>query len=78
MEQFVQRMRLKLLKKKYKKLFILTPGIRLPGDKKNDQSRVVTPYDALIKNKVDAIVIGRSLTKNNIKKNIQRLVNHIY
>tara|TARA_B100001123_G_scaffold391501_1_gene469909 strand:- start:8 stop:700 length:693 start_codon:yes stop_codon:yes gene_type:complete len=68
----------KIIKKKYKKLFILTPGIRLPGDKKNDQSRVVTPYDALIKNKVDAIVMGRSLTKNNIKKNIQRLVNHIY
>tara|TARA_Y100001970_G_scaffold4740_1_gene5371 strand:+ start:202 stop:894 length:693 start_codon:yes stop_codon:yes gene_type:complete len=68
----------KIIKKKYKKLFILTPGIRLPGDKKNDQSRVVTPYDALIKNKVDAIVMGRSLTKNNIRKNIQRLVNHIY
>ena len=68
----------KIIKKKYKKLFILTPGIRLPGDKKNDQSRVVTPFEALIKNKVDAIVMGRSLTKNNIKKNIQRLVNHIY
>ena len=36
------------------------------------------PRETLIKNKVDAIVMGRSLTKNNIKKNIQRLVNHIY
>ena len=68
----------KIIRKKYKKLFILTPGIRLPGDKKHDQSRVVTPFDALIKNKADAIVMGRSLTKNNIKKNIQRLINHIY
>ena len=68
----------KIIKKKYKKLFILTPGIRLPGDKKHDQSRVVTPFDALVKNKVDAIVMGRSLIKNNIKKNIQRLINHIY
>ncbi len=68
----------KIIRKKYKKLFILTPGIRLPGDKKDDQSRVVTPFDALIKNKADAIVMGRSLTKNNIKKNIQRLINHIY
>ena len=42
-------------KKKYKSLFVVTPGIRLPGDK-NDQSRVVSPYDALIKNKADAIV----------------------
>ena len=68
----------KIIKKKYKKLFILTPGIRLPGDKKHDQSRVVTPFDALVKNKVDAIVMGRSLIKNNIKKNIQRLINHIH
>ncbi len=68
----------KIVKKKYKSLFVVTPGIRLPGDKKNDQSRVVSPYDALIKNKADAIVMGRSLTKNNIKKNIQRLIKHIY
>ena len=50
----------------------------MPGDKKDDQSRVVTPFDALIKTKVDAIVMGRSLTKKNIKKNVQRLIDHIY
>ena len=50
----------------------------ITGDKKNDQSRVVTPFDAFIKNKADAIVMGRSLTKNDIKKNIQNLINHIY
>ena len=68
MESFVQHKKPKIIKKKYKSLFVVTPGIRLPGDKKDDQSRVVTPFDALIKNKADAIVMGRSLTKNNIKK----------
>ena len=66
----------KMIKKKYKNLFIVTPGIRLPGDKANDQSRVVTPNDAF-KNKVSGIVIGRSLIKGNIKNNIQRLVDHL-
>ena len=66
----------KIIKKKYKNLFIVTPGIRLPGDKVNDQSRVMTPNDAF-KNKVSGIVIGRSLIKGNIKNNIQRLVDHL-
>ena len=63
-----------LLKKKYKNLFIVTPGIRLPGDKTDDQERVVTPYEALNKNKVNAIVMGRSLIRGNIKNNIQKLI----
>ena len=67
----------KLLRKKYKNLFIITPGIRLPGDNKNDQSRVVTPHDALVKNKVSGIVIGRSLILGNIKKNIRRLIDNL-
>ncbi len=67
----------KLLRKKYKNLFIVTPGIRLPGDNKNDQSRVVTPHDALVKNKVSGIVIGRSLILGNIKKNIRRLIDNL-
>ena len=67
----------KLLRKKYKNLFIVTPGIRLPGDNRNDQSRVVTPYEALIKNKVSGIVIGRSIILGNIKKNIKRLIDNL-
>ena len=67
----------KIIKKKYNNLFVVTPGIRLPGDKKDDQSRVVTPYDALYKYNADAIVIGRSLTRNNIKSNIKKLVDHL-
>jgi orotidine-5'-phosphate decarboxylase len=66
----------KLVKKKYKNLFIVTPGIRLPGDNTNDQSRVMTPNDAF-KNNVSGIVMGRSLIKGNIKKNIQRLIDHL-
>jgi len=70
----------KIVKKKYKNLFIVTPGIRLPGDKNDDQSRVVTPYEALMKNKVNAIVMGRSLiqgSRGNIKNNIKKLIDHL-
>ena len=66
----------KLIRKKFKKLFIVTPGIRLPGDTANDQSRVMTPKDAF-KNKVSGIVMGRSLIKGNIKNNTQRLIDHL-
>ena len=65
----------KMVRKKFKKLFIVTPGIRLPGDNANDQSRIMTPNDAF-KNKVSGIVMGRSLIKGNIKNNIQRLIDH--
>ena len=65
----------KMVRKKYKNLFIVTPGIRLPGDSLNDQSRIMTPNDAF-KNKVSGIVIGRSLIKGNIKNNTQRLIDH--
>ena len=67
----------KIVKKKYKNLFIVTPGIRLPGDNNDDQARVVTPFEALIKNKVNAIVMGRSLIRGNIKNNIKKLIDHL-
>ena len=66
----------KLIRKKYKKLFIVTPGIRLPGDNPNDQARVMTPKDAF-NNKVSGIVIGRSITRGNIKNNVKKLINHL-
>ena len=62
-----------LVRKKYKNLFIVTPGIRLPGDKFNDQKRINSPKDAF-KNGATAIVLGRSLTKGSIKNNLQRLI----
>ena len=66
----------KMVRRKYKNLYIVTPGIRLPGDSLNDQSRVMTPSDAF-KNKVSGIVMGRSLIKGNIKNNTQRLIDHL-
>ena len=66
----------KMIRKKFKNLLIITPGIRLPGDKLNDQARVTTPRDAF-NNKVSGIVMGRSLTSGNIKKNIKKLIDHL-
>ena len=65
-----------MVRKKFKNLLIITPGIRLPGDSSNDQKRIMTPKNAF-KNKVSGIVIGRSLTKGNIKNNTKRLIDHI-
>ena len=64
------------VRKRYKNLLIITPGIRLPGDSSNDQIRIMTPKQAF-KNKVSGIVIGRSLTKGNIKNNTIKLINHL-
>ena len=66
----------KLVRKKYKNLFIVTPGIRLPGDETNDQARIETPKNAF-RNKVSAVVMGRSLVTGNIKNNIKRLIDHL-
>ena len=66
----------KIVRKKYKRLLIITPGIRLPGDSSDDQVRIMTPNDAF-KNKVSGIVLGRSLTKGNIKNNTKRLFDHL-
>ncbi len=65
-----------MVRKKYKNLLIITPGIRLPGDNSNDQKRIMTPKSAF-ENKVSGIVIGRSLTKGNIKNNTKRLIDHL-
>ena len=65
-----------IVRKKYKNLLIITPGIRLPGDSSNDQMRITTPRNAF-KNKVSGIVIGRSLTKGNIKNNTKKLLDHL-
>ena len=65
----------KSVKKVFKKE-IITPGIRF-NSKFNDQKRVMTPKQAL-KNGSDWLVIGRPITKGNIKKNIQKLIKHLY
>ena len=63
----------KFLKKICKNMEIITPGIRLSGDSKGDQKRIMTPALAF-KYGATGLVIGRSITKGNIKNNIQRLV----
>jgi len=65
-----------IVRRKYKNLLIVTPGIRLPGDNSNDQMRIMTPRDAF-RNKVSGIVMGRSLTKGNIRRNTIRLLDHL-
>ena len=64
----------KIVKKVFKKE-IITPGIRL-NSKIDDQKRVMTPYEAY-KNGADWLVMGRDITKGNIKNNIQKLINHL-
>ncbi len=63
-----------IVKKVFKKE-IITPGIRF-NSKRNDQKRVLTPKQAL-KNGSDWLVIGRPITKGNIKKNISKLIDHL-
>jgi orotidine-5'-phosphate decarboxylase len=63
----------KFLKNICKNMEIITPGIRLAGDSKGDQKRIMTPKEAF-KNGATSIVMGRSITKGNIKKNIQKLI----
>ena len=54
---------------------IITPGIRF-SSKKDDQKRILTPKKAY-ENGADWCVIGRNITKGNIKKNIQSLIKHL-
>ena len=63
-----------IVKKVFKKE-IITPGIRF-NSKTNDQKRILTPKLAY-KNGSDWLVIGRPLTKGNIKKNMKRLIDHL-
>ena len=59
--------------KKYFKKEIITPGISF-NKIKNDQKRITTPSEAFYKYKSDWLVIGRSITKGNIKKNLDELM----
>ena len=64
----------KIVKKVFKNE-IITPGIRF-SSKADDQKRVLTPKQAYI-NGANWLVIGRNITKGNIKKNIQTLIDHL-
>ena len=64
----------KIVKKIFKKE-IITPGIRI-NSKTDDQKRVLTPKQAF-RNGAHSLVIGRNITKGDIKKNIQTLIDHL-
>ena len=52
-----------MLRSIYKNNFeLITPGIRLNIDSKDDQNRIMTPYEA-IDNGASKLVIGRSISK---------------
>ena len=64
----------KYVRKVFKKE-IITPGIRFDS-KANDQKRITTPKIAFEKGS-NWIVIGRSITKGNIKNNLKKLINNL-
>ena len=64
---------IKFIKKICGKMEIVTPGIRMEGEKFNDQKRVMLPNEAF-KSGATSIVMGRSLIRGNIKNNIQKLI----
>ena len=66
---------IRIVKKVFKKE-IISPGIRLSGDSKQDQKRVMTPKQAFL-NGATSLVMGRSLIKRDINKNIQKLIKEL-
>ena len=65
---------IKLVRKVFKKE-IITPRIRF-SSKIDDQKRILTPKQAY-KNGSDWLVLGRPITKGNIKRNINSLIDHL-
>ena len=65
---------IKIVKKVFKKE-IITPGIRFNSEE-DDQKRVLSPRQAY-KNGSDWLVIGRPITKGDIKNNIKDLIKHL-
>ena len=62
---------IRLVKKVFKKE-IITPGIKIQNSQ-NDQKRIMKPRDAFAAGS-DWLVIGRSITSGNVKKNIKNLL----
>ena len=63
-----------IVRKVFKKE-IITPGIRFDSNV-DDQKRTLAPKQAY-KNGSEWLVIGRPITKGNIKNNLQNLINHL-
>jgi len=58
-----------------KSLLSITPGIRVKGSN-DDQKRVMSPKEAF-SNGATSIVVGRSITKGNINKNMKNLISSL-
>jgi orotidine-5'-phosphate decarboxylase len=57
-------------------LLIFTPGIRMENDDLNDQQRICTPMES-ISNGANKIIMGRSLIKGDIEKNLNKVSNSL-
>ena len=67
----------KLLREKVSKdKLIFCPGIRMPGDSKNDQARSASPTLAL-QNGANACIMGRSLLQGDVNKNLEKVLDSI-
>jgi orotidine-5'-phosphate decarboxylase len=67
----------KLLREKVSEnKLIFCPGIRMPGDSKDDQVRSASPALAL-QNGADACIMGRSLLQGDVSKNLEKVLNSI-
>ena len=64
----------RFVKKIFKKE-IITPGIRLNSNF-NDQKRVTSPRQAF-KNGSNWLVVGRTITRGNLKNNLNKLIKNI-
>ena len=66
---------IRIVKKVFKKE-IITPGIRLTGESKGDQKRVMSPKQAF-QNGATSLVMGRSLINGNLRNNIKKLIKEL-
>ena len=67
----------RLLRKKIpSEKLIFCPGLKMPGDSKNDQVRTATPALAL-QNGANACILGRSLLQGDVNKNLEKVLNSI-
>ena len=65
----------KMLRENFPNHLIFTPGIRMPGDDRHEQKRVVSPAEALKYS--DLIIMGRSLMKGNVEENLNKVSNSL-
>jgi len=67
---------IKVVRKINKKFEIIVPGIRTNKKKSWDQKRIMSPLQA-INTGANYIVIGRDITKGNIRKNMHKVLQFI-